>query len=173
MGNLLFSPSGRIGSGQFMSGATILIAIGLVLGVLPIFVPVLALLNIVGLVLFWCWIVLWVKRYHDGGKSGWMCLIPIIVYLILGGIITFVLTQMFTDPEAAAAAAEAAAEAAENGDFGAMFKLAGGGAGVSKMGLIIVQVVSAVISYLIAMVFNNLIKHDAHDNQFGPEAGTA
>ena len=168
MGNLLFSPSGRIGPGQFMSGITIVIAISLVLGLLPIFVPALAMLSIVGIVLLWCTIVLWIKRYHDGGKSGWMCLIPIILTGVIGAVVSAVLAGMFVDPDAAAALAEAA----EAGDFGALMGSAGKG-GMTTMGAIIVNVVGAVISYVIAMIFNNMIKHDAHDNQFGPEAGTS
>lgn len=168
MGNLLFSPSGRIGPGQFMSGITVVIVASLVLGLLPIFVPALAMLSILGLVLLWCTIVLWIKRYHDGGKTGWMCLIPIIVTGVIGAIASTVLAGMFVDPDAAAALAEAA----EAGDFGALLGSAGKG-GMTTMGAIIVNVVGAVISYVIAMVFNNMIKHDAHDNQYGPEAGTS
>lgn len=168
MGNLLFSPSGRIGPGQFMSGVTVLIIISLVLALLPIFVPALALLGIVGLVLIWCWVVLWVKRYHDAGKSGWMCLIPIIVLIVLSMILSTVLAGMFVDT----AAAEAMAEAAESGDIGGLMSMAGKG-GMTTTGAIISAVASAVLSYVVAMVFNNMIKHDAHDNQFGPEAGTS
>ena len=40
MGNLLFSPSGRIGPGQFMSGVQILIIVAVVLAILPALVPV-------------------------------------------------------------------------------------------------------------------------------------
>lgn len=168
MGNLLFSPSGRIGPGQFMSGATILVVIGLLIALLPVFVPALVMLNIIGLVLIWCWVVIWVKRYHDGGKSGWMCLIPIVIYLVLGGILGAVLAGMFVDVEAA----ERMASATEAGDIGALMKFAGSG-GMTTTGGIIAAVATAALSYVIALVFNNMIKHDAHDNQFGPEAGTA
>lgn len=168
MGNLLFSPSGRIGPGQFMSGATILIAISLILALVPIFVPALGMLGIVGIVLLWCWIVLWIKRYHDGGKSGWMCLLPIIVLIVLGMILGAVMAGIFVDTSAA----EAMAEAVEAGDMAGVMEFAGKG-GMTTMGAIINAVASAALSYVVAMVFNNMIKHDAHDNQFGPEAGTS
>jgi len=168
MGNLLFSPSGRINSGDFMKGATLIIVITLVLGLLPIISAGFAALSIVTLVFLWCWVVLWVKRYHDAGKSGWTCLLPIIVYLVLGGIVAVALPAMFIDPEAAAAAAEAAAEAAETGDFGAVFKAAAGG-GMTTMGKIIVPLAGAAVSYGIAALFNGMIKGDAGDNQFGPQ----
>jgi len=168
MGNLLFSPSGRIGPGQFMSGVTILIIISVVLGLLPIFVPALGMLGIIGLVLIWCWIVLWVKRYHDGGKSGWMCLIPIVVWFAISMVVGMILPGMFQDP----AAAEAIAAATAEGDLMAVMKSSMGG-GMTTMGQLINLAIGAVVSYLIAMIFNNMIKHDDHDNQFGPEAGTA
>ena len=168
MGNLLFSPSGRIGPGQFMSGVKILVIIAVVLAILPALVPALVMLNILGLVMLWCWVVLWVKRYHDGGKSGWMCLIPIIIYIILSLIVSTILAGMFVDTEAIAAIADAQ----EQADLGALMSMMGKG-GMTTTGLIVTALAGAAVSYIIAMVFNNTIKHDAHDNQFGPEAGTS
>jgi uncharacterized membrane protein YhaH (DUF805 family) len=167
MGNLLFSPSGRIGPGQFMKGATILVIVGFILAALPAISPALTMVGIIGIVTYWCWIVLWVKRYHDGGKSGWMCLIPIILYMIIGTILSVVLAGMFVDVEAM----QEMAEASEAGDFGALMGMMG--AGVTKTGTLIMAAAAAVVSYLIAFLFNKMIKHDAHDNQFGPEAGTS
>ena len=164
MGNLLFSPSGRIDSVSFMKGATILIIVGVVLGLLPLLSPALAALGIIGLVTIWCWVVLWVKRYHDAGQSGWKSLIPIIIYVIAAVVITSILTPMLTDPEVAAAMAEAEA----SGDIGAVMSAAMAGGGVTKMGTLIVTLVSAAVSYGIAFVFNGMIKSDPHDNQFGP-----
>ncbi len=163
MGNLLFSPSGRITPAEFMKGATLLIIIGLVLALIPAFIPALGMLAILGLVMIWCWIVLWIKRYHDGGKSGWMSFIPIIAYLVIGMIVGLIVASMFKDP-AYAAAIEAATE---SGDFGAMMKSMQGG-GLTKMGTIINGLAAAAVAYVIAMVFNNMIKRDDHDNQFGP-----
>lgn len=170
MGNLLFSPSGRVNSEDFMRGATLLIIIGFVIGILPALSPALAVFGIVGLVLMWCWIVLWVKRYHDSGKSGWMCLLPIIVYLIAAGIVTTILQQILVDPDAAKAALEATQEAAEAGDFGALFKAAGAANALSMIDKIIIQLASAAVAYGIAMIFNNIISGQAGDNQFGPQS---
>ena len=167
MGNLLFSPSGRIGSGQFMSGATILVVLGMVMTLIPVFVPALAMLMLLGLVMYWCWIVLWVKRYHDGGKSGWMCLIPIISWVVLGSIVGAIVTKMFADPDKLAAVEDLT----NSGDIMGALSLSMAGT-TTLIGSIIGVVATAAVSYVIAMVFNNTIKHDAHDNQFGPEAGT-
>lgn len=164
MGNLLFSPSGRVGPTAFMKGATILIVINFILAILPILSPALGLLSIVGLILIWCWIVLWVKRYHDAGKSGWMSLIPIVAFLIAAIIISLVIQPMFVDPEVAATLEEAQA----SGDMGAVWEAAMSGGGITTMGTLILAVIGAVVSYAIAFLFNNMIKSDPHDNQFGP-----
>ena len=70
------------------------------------------------------------------------------------------------DPDAA----QALVEATEAGDFGAIFKASMGG-GMTTTGQLVSAVAGAVVSFVVAMVCNNMISHDEHDNQFGPEAG--
>ena len=164
MGNLLYSPSGRINSGDFMKGVTLIVVVTVALGLLPILSSGLAALGIIALVFLWCWVVLWVKRYHDAGKSGWMCLVPIIVYLIVAAIVSSVISGMFADPEVVAAITEAT----ETADFSALMKFAGSG-GMTKTGIIVNALVSGAVSYGVAFLFNNMIKGDAGDNQFGPQ----
>ena len=164
MGNLLFSPSGRINSGDFMKGVTLIVIVTVVLGLLPVLSTGLAALGIIGFVFLWCWVVLWVKRYHDAGKSGWMCLVPIIVYIIVALIVNSVVSSMFIDPNFAAVIEEAT----ESGDLSALFKAAGSG-GLTKTGLIVKALAAGAVSYGIAFLFNNMIKGDAGDNQFGPQ----
>lgn len=159
MGNLLFSPSGRINSGDFMKGAIILTVIGVVLSMLQALAPALGLLH---LVIFWCWIAIWVKRYHDGGKSGWMCLIPIIVYLVLSVIVLVALL---------------------GGEITTLIELANSGASpeeqqavseeLMKGKTISVMVASVAVTLGIAFLFNKMIKGDPGDNQFGPNPITA
>ncbi len=158
MGNLLFSPSGRIGSSDFQKGALILIVLAIILslpGVLGLPEGISTVIELLGIVLIWCWIALWIKRYHDAGKSGWMSLIPIILYIVIfiGVIFGYAgneigqLMAAATDPDAAAEA-EAAFDA--------------------KTGGIAFLAISAVISAVIALGFNAMIKSDPDDNQFGP-----
>lgn len=169
MGNLLFSPSGRINPSEFMRGATILIIIGFILGILPMISFTLgSALGLLGIVTIWCWIVLFVKRYHDGGKSGWMSIIPIIVFVILSVIISQLVTSMFAG-DLNAQMKEAAEAAAESGDIGSILSVSTEFAGsIAKKTALPSAIASAVASYLIAFVFNNMIKRDDHDNQFGP-----
>jgi len=160
MGNLLFSPSGRIGPSEFMKGAIILIVVAVILAIpnlLGLPKGLVTALSFLSIVTLWCWVVLWVKRYHDGGKSGWTCLLPILTYLILGMIIFFAafggaFMEMFNASLNGATEAEIAElEAAFN----------------TKSGLPVL-IGSTLFSFGIAFLFNKMIKQDAHDNQYGP-----
>lgn len=161
MGNLLFSPSGRINSGEFLKAALILIAVGFVLN-LPSLLGMKAIATPLGLLsylLAYPWIVIWVKRYHDSGKSGWMCLIPLLVYIVI------FLVAMFM---------------ALGNEIGQIFELAASGASQAEQeaaaeGMIegkemLVGMIGIVASLVVVLLFNALIKHDDHENQFGPES---
>ena len=89
MSNLFFSPSGRIGSQDFMKAGVILIAIGAGLSVLKIISPATGLIaGIASLVLLFPWICIWLKRLHNGNKSGEM----IVGYIALYAALLIVLT---------------------------------------------------------------------------------
>jgi uncharacterized membrane protein YhaH (DUF805 family) len=80
--NTMLNPQGRIGPVTFRNAATILIAIGAILTLLPLALPALTALSLVSVVLIYPWVVIWVKRLHDAGKSGWMFVIVLVLYLI-------------------------------------------------------------------------------------------
>jgi len=161
MGNLLFSPSGRINSGEFMRAVIIILGLSFLLGIpaalgMSGVVPIIA--SIVSFVLFWCWIAIWIKRYHDGGKSGWMSLIPILIFVV--AMMVFVFVYCGTELSAIFQAASEGASKEEQDALGVVLetKMA------SFPSLIILTIISAVIAFL----FNALIKRDDHENQFGP-----
>jgi len=144
-----------------MRGAYVLIALSALFAITPLIsVPLSLILSIVGLVFIYCWVVLWLKRYHDGGKSGWMCLVPIIVWLILSFIASSVVSAMF----GGAIDQSAANEAAAAGDLGAVFQAVFGAA---KATAIQSAIAGALVSFIVAFVFNRMIKSDDHENQFG------
>jgi len=159
MGNLLFSPNGRINSGEFTKGAIILIALGVILS-LPEILGMKSLAAITGIlsfVLLYPWVVIWIKRYHDGGKSGWMCLIPIIIYIIAAiALMTFMLGDEFM------AMFQAASEGASQAETEALAEEMGKGKQVPLL------IATTILSVVIALGFNRIIKRDDHENQFGP-----
>jgi len=168
MGNLLFSPSGRISTAAFMRGAYILIAVGAVIALSSIVSTTLGtLLGIVSLVTYYCWVVLFVKRYHEGGQSGWMSLVPISIYIVLGLIMLFfVFGGSFLDAiRAGLEAAETGASQAEQSEVIEEAMMAGMGG----TGLYLKSAISgALLSFVIAFAFNKVIPVDPGDNQYGP-----
>ena len=82
MGQLFFSPQGRISSAEFMRGGFILVLIAIGLGLVMLVNPVVGkILAIADIVLMYAWAVLWIKRLHEGGKSGWMFFLYILLYI--------------------------------------------------------------------------------------------
>ena len=159
MGNLLFSPSGRINSAEFMKGTIILVVIGALL-TLPGTLGMKGIgtaLGTLSYLLAFPWVVIWIKRYHDGGKSGWMCLIPLIVYAVLlivvmGAMLGSEFSQLIEMATSGASQAEQEAFT-ENMMKGKEIPLTLAGIGTSLV---------------VAFLFNSMIKRDDHENQFGP-----
>ncbi|PHS37792.1 MAG: hypothetical protein COA91_09540 [Robiginitomaculum sp.] len=84
MGNLLLSPNGSINTAEFMRAGLILIAIAVLLGVGGYLMPQSAkILSYLSFVLIYPWAVIWIKRLRDGGKSGWMFLLYLLIYIVL------------------------------------------------------------------------------------------
>ena len=157
MGNLLFSPTGRINPNEFMKGALILILASIILSIptaLGMTGAIPAILGFVSVITIYCWIVLWIKRYHDSGKSGWMCLIPIIVYMI----IVIIVIIIYAGDELGAIFA-AAAESVDSTEVEAALD--------EKINSPIYLAIISLISLGVAFLFNNMIKQDDHENQFG------
>ncbi|PHS35116.1 MAG: hypothetical protein COA91_13610 [Robiginitomaculum sp.] len=91
MGSLLFSPNGSIGSAEFMRAGFILVAIAALLGVVAYLMPQMSdPLGYLQFLLLYPWAVIWIKRLRDGGKSGWMFLVYLLIYVVLA-IIAFLI----------------------------------------------------------------------------------
>lgn len=80
MFDTLLNPGGRIGPVAFRNAALVLIAIGASMGLLPLVWPSL-ILSLVSMVFLYPWAVIWVKRFHDAGKSGSMFLAVFVPWL--------------------------------------------------------------------------------------------
>ncbi len=79
--HVLFSFQGRIRRQHFWIGWLICLGVGVVAG----WIPFLGFL--ISLALIWPNLAITVKRLHDMGRSGWLCLIPYVAGLV--GIIGF------------------------------------------------------------------------------------
>src|SRR5690606_9729416 len=92
----MLNPQGRLGPKSFQTAGLILVAIGLVISLISAISLVLgALLGILSLILIYPWVVIWVKRLHDAGKSGWFVLLVILVWLIVSMIVGSIAAMLF------------------------------------------------------------------------------
>jgi len=160
MGNLLFSPSGRIGPAAYMKGIFFLAIAGLIISFSALLGPVAAVVGILGFVLLYCFIALGIKRSHDAGKSGWMVLLHILIYIVISAIFGFIISAI------TGVSASGAFSAAMNQDLEALEEIQEATTSLSYV--LISGVVGAIATVVIGYVINMMNKSDMHDNQFGP-----
>ena len=81
----MMSANGRMAPADFQKAGLILIAISFVLALTPLVLPVVLaslLTIIVGLALIYPWACIWSKRLHDAGRSGWMFLVVLVIWIV-------------------------------------------------------------------------------------------
>jgi len=170
MGNLLFSPSGRIGPSAFMKGMMILAGISAVISLSGLVSFQLAqILGIVSFLLLIPAFFLLIKRSHDAGKSGWMSIVWFILWLIVLMAVTMLLGMVM--PSSAEAELKAAMESAmtEGGGLGDVMALTKEMAPqIAKQTAIPSAVASIVGTGIAAYLINMFNNSDDHENQFGP-----
>lgn len=99
--NLLFSPNGRIDSASFMKGAIILLALNFFLWLAWfINLPLALLAGLVSLMSIYCWACLFVKRFHDAGRTGWLFPAVLIAFLILAFTVMPIFVSLFLPVDA-------------------------------------------------------------------------
>ena len=160
--NTYLSPKGRLNPSDFKKSALTLIVIGVVFSIPELLGmdSLAALAGIVSFALLYPWIVIWIKRYHDGGKSGWMSLLPIIVYLM--ATIILMMTML---GDGFMAIIEASSTGASQADTEKMAEEM-----VEGKEMMILLAPTA-LSAVVALGFNAyLISNDNHENQYGPIA---
>ena len=158
--NTYLSPKGRLNPSDFKKSALTLIVIGVVFSIPELLGmdSLAALAGIVSFALLYPWIVIWIKRYHDGGKSGWMSLLPIIVYLM--ATIILMMTMLGDGFMAIIEASSTGASQAE--------KMAEEMVEGKEM---MILLANTALSAVVALGFNAyLISNDDHENQYGPIA---
>jgi uncharacterized membrane protein YhaH (DUF805 family) len=96
--DVLFNPTGRIGPVAFRNAALILIAIGAMFSLLPLAAPQLAMFSFFSFALLYPWAVIWVKRFHDAGKSGKMFLAVLAAWWVVSAIVSWIISSQFAPP---------------------------------------------------------------------------
>lgn len=168
MGNLLFSPNGRIGPQEFVKGIMILAIISAVITIIPMFSYSLGtMLSLVSIVLLFPLFCLLIKRSHDAGKSGWMSILWFIIYLIIIGVISYI-AQKLTMGDLGMQMEEASKAAAEEGDIAAIMAVATEyGPQIAKKTALPSAIAGLIGSYVFALVLNMILKPQQGENQYG------
>jgi len=170
MGNLLFSPSGRIGPQEFFKGMMILAVIGAIISLTGL--VSFQLSQILGFVSFLLLVPLFfllIKRSHDAGRSGWMSIVWFILWIVIFIVASMLMGKVM--PSAAEAEMKAAMESAmlEGGGLGDVMALTKEmGPALAKQAAIPSAIAGLVGTAVGAFLINMLNKSDDHENQFGP-----
>jgi len=168
MGNLLFSPSGRIGPQAFLKGLGIIALLSALMAMVQAFnYQVGEILALVSLLLIVPMFFLLIKRSHDGGKSGWMSIVWFILIMILYFAAATV-AQNMTGGEPLKEMQELVRAATEERDFGAMADIAKEYAPLVAKNTAIPTAIAGFAATMIGgFLINIIVKQDAHENQFG------
>ncbi len=156
--NTMLNPKGRIGPVAFRNSAAILISIGAILSLLPLALSAGVALSYLSVVLIYPWLVIWGKRFHDAGKSGWMFLVVLVLYLIASVASSYFIS---------AQVAPTGAPVASPGDVSAVMANM---ATQMKATALPSTIVSVIISFAFVFVGNALLRSDPASNGYGPAA---
>jgi len=96
MGNLLFSPKGRLGPNNFLKGLLMIAVVYALLSIFPLInLQLGSLFTLLTVFLLFPLFCILIKRCHDAGKSGWMSILFFMMIGIIGLIAQYIAQQMF------------------------------------------------------------------------------
>jgi len=157
IGNVLFSPNGRIGQQDYWIGILILIGVNVLSNLTGPIQP------IIWLGLIWVGIAIYGKRLHDAGKTAWLHAIPwalgLAFFIVGAGMIV-----------ASAISAGIISDTSDLSTDQIIALVSAGGVGLLLIGL-------SNLVWLIYTIWVGVMAGEAGENRFGPapgaDAGTA
>ena len=161
----MMSANGRMAPADFQKAGLVLVAISFVLGLFPLFLPLIlaGVIGLLSLVLIYPWVCIWSKRLHDAGKSGWLTLVVIVVWIVLGMIANQIVSMIFGGE-----ATRMMAAAMETGNPDAIMQAS---QAASQATALPTAILNALVS--VAMIFggNAILQQDPQENRYGPVPG--
>ncbi len=163
MGNLFLSPYGRIGSEAFYRGGYILILVSVALSLINLLSPQTGkLLGVINYALIYPWVVIWIKRLHNGGKSGWMFLVYLLLYFAVAVIGFGLAVSMFGGDAFMQMLTDQIEGRISQAEMQAQLEI---WARANMAPILIASIASSVLTIFIA---DKTIPTDPGDNQYGP-----
>ena len=163
MSNLFLSPYGRIDSTAFYRGGYILILISVALSLINLLSPQFGkILGIINYVLIFPWVVIWIKRLHNGGKSGWMFLVYLLLYFAVAVVGFGIAVSMFGGDEFMQMLTDQVEGRITQAEMQAQLEI---WARENMAPMLIASIGSSVLTIFIG---DKTIPTDTDDNQYGP-----
>ena len=161
----MFSANGRMAPADFQKAGLVLVAISFVLGLVPLFLPVVlaGVIGLISLVLIYPWVCIWSKRLHDAGRSGWLFLVVLVVWFVLGIIAGQIVSLLFGGE-----ATRMMANAIETGNMDAIMQA---NEAAAKATALPTAILNALVGVGVIFAGNAILKQDPQENRYGPVPG--
>jgi len=165
MGNLLFSPNGRIARNRFWQGMVILTVASVLVAAGAVMIG--TLVSLFGYLLIYPYICVYGKRLHDAGLTAWWVIGVWFGTVVLNFILSLILTPMFMGEEELKIQEEMT-ERMMTGDFAGMME----GAEILASQLLPLTIFLTVVTNLVAALVVGLLPSEPRENKHGPVPGT-
>ena len=150
MGNLLFSPNGRIARNRFWQGMVILTVASVLVAAGAVMIG--TLVSLFGYLLIYPYICVYGKRLHDAGLTAWWVIGVWFGTVVLNFILSLILTPMFMGEEELKIQEEMT-ERMMTGDFAGMME----GAEILASQLLPLTIFLTVVTNLVAALVVGLL----------------
>lgn len=168
MGNLFFSPKGRIGSGTFLkAGVVMAIVSGLLYG-LNSFIPSIGLwAGVLFLLTMYPWFCLWSKRLHNGGKGTGLAFAYIPLFFILMLIFMAVSVLIFSGADFTDAMTEFAKKEISQEEY--MERINSITSNIDTSTVARNNILSVIVASLVTLfIGDRATPNSGEENQYGP-----
>ncbi len=165
MGNLLFSPNGRIARNRFWQGMVVLTVASVLVAAGAVMVG--TLVSLLGYALIYPYICVYGKRLHDAGLTAWWVIGVWLGTVVFNFILSLFLTPMFMGEEELAIQEEMT-ERLLSGDLAGMME----GAEILAAELLPLTIFLTVVINLVAAIIVGLLPTEPRENKHGPVPGT-
>jgi uncharacterized membrane protein YhaH (DUF805 family) len=151
----ILNPFGRVGPITFRNTVIILILVGACLSLMPLINAALAAVSFAGILLLYPSIVIWVKRFHDAGKSGWWFLAVFVAQAVTSIVVSRFIVARFLPPPPPV-----------DPHFIWLSMVA-----QMRANALPSTISGVVISLAFALIINEELKSDPEENAYGPPTG--